>query len=193
MLALIGYYWIFLLLAFLIGLATAWWVWGSRKSPLDEPIVWPQDGVRHSGALVAFVPPAIAEPQMSAPGEAEPEEEEPMLLVSPLAADANPASPPAEGAPAPAAQQVTAPRPIHDTPDDLTIINGIGPQLNTLLSSLGISRFDQIANWSPEDIERIDSHLGVFRGRIVRDDWPAQARLLAAGDMATFWERYGQQ
>ncbi len=193
MLALIGYYWIWLLLAFLIGLATAWWVWGSRSSALDEPIVWPQDGLRHSGALVTFAPPAGAEPQSSATSEAEQQEEEPMLLVSPLSADSNPAPLPAEDEPAPLAQHVTALQPIHDTPDDLTIINGIGPQLNTLLGSLGITRFNQIADWSAEDIERIDSHLGVFRGRIARDDWPAQARLLAAGDMATFWERYGQQ
>ncbi len=193
MLALIGYYWICLLLAFLIGLTTAWWVWGSRGSALDEPIVWPQDGLRHSGALVTFVPPAVAEPENSTSDEAEQQQETPMLLVSPLSSDSEPAPSLAEEEPAPFARHITAPQPIHDTPDDLTIINGIGPQLNTLLSSLGISRFDQIANWSPEDIERIDSHLGVFRGRIVRDDWPAQARLLAAGDMATFWERYGQQ
>lgn len=193
MLALINYYWIWLLLAFFIGLATAWWVWGSRGSALDEPIVWPQDGLRHSGALVTFVPPAVPEPQSSATSEGEQQEEEPMLLVSPLAADSNPALPSAEDQPAPLAQHVTALPPVHDTPDDLTIINGIGPQLNTLLGSLGITRFNQIADWSAEDIERIDSHLGVFRGRIVRDDWPAQARLLAAGDMATFWQRYGQQ
>jgi predicted flap endonuclease-1-like 5' DNA nuclease len=43
----------------------------------------------------------------------------------------------------------------------------------------------------PEDIERIDGELGVFKGRILRDEWIAQARLLARGDMESFEQRYG--
>ena len=118
-----------------------------------------------------------------------------MLLVTPLPAGADTPAPSAahDHEPGPSIEDIPAQPPAADTPDDLTIINGIGPQLNTLLGSLGITRFDQIANWNAEDIERIDSHLGVFRGRIVRDEWPLQARLLAAGDMATFWARYGEQ
>ncbi|MBN8820307.1 MAG: hypothetical protein J0I80_16490 [Sphingomonas sp.] len=76
-------------------------------------------------------------------------------------------------------------------PDNLLLIKGVGPQLARLLNSLGVYRFDDIASWMPEDIELIDSHLGSFRGHIIRDEWIQQARLLARGDMETFNERYG--
>jgi predicted flap endonuclease-1-like 5' DNA nuclease len=36
--------------------------------------------------------------------------------------------------------------------DDLTRIKGLGPKLKTLLASLGVTRFDQIAGWSEEDV-----------------------------------------
>lgn len=76
-------------------------------------------------------------------------------------------------------------------PDDLTTIKGIGPQLDALLRDLGVTRFEDVAAWMPEDIERIDAALGPFKGRIIRDEWIAQARLLARGDMETFHQRYG--
>jgi glutaryl-CoA dehydrogenase len=43
-----------------------------------------------------------------------------------------------------------------------------------------------------DEIDRIDAQLGTFAGRIRRDDWPAQARYLAAGDMAGFEQRFGK-
>ncbi len=75
--------------------------------------------------------------------------------------------------------------------DDLLIIKGIGPKLNGLLGSLGITRFDQVANWSAGDVDKVDDHLGEFKDRIGREEWIPQAKLLAAGNMAE-WERiYG--
>jgi predicted flap endonuclease-1-like 5' DNA nuclease len=71
------------------------------------------------------------------------------------------------------------------------MIKGIGPQLVRLLNGLGVHRFDDIASWMPEDIEMINSHLGQFRGAIIRDEWIQQARLLARGDMENFRQRYG--
>ena len=75
--------------------------------------------------------------------------------------------------------------------DDLLIIKGIGPKLNGVLNGLGITRFDQIANWTAGDIDKVDDHLGEFKDRIGREEWIPQAKLLAAGNM-TEWERiYG--
>lgn len=76
-------------------------------------------------------------------------------------------------------------------PDDLKRIKGLGPRIATLLASLGVTRFDQIAAWSEADIAAIDAHLGQFAGRIVRDSWVEQARLLAAGDETEFAARFG--
>ncbi len=75
--------------------------------------------------------------------------------------------------------------------DDLLIIKGIGPKLNGILNGLGITRFDQIANWTAGDVDKVDDHLGQFQDRIGREEWIPQAKLLAAGNMPE-WERiYG--
>jgi len=65
--------------------------------------------------------------------------------------------------------------------DDLTLILGIGPGLAVLCNRLGFYHFDQIAAWSPEEIAWVDANLEGFRGRVTRDRWVAQARILAAG------------
>jgi len=66
------------------------------------------------------------------------------------------------------------------TADDLKKIAGVGPVLEKKLNQLGITRLDQIANLSDEDIARIDTALN-FKGRISRDDWIGQARKLSVG------------
>ncbi len=62
--------------------------------------------------------------------------------------------------------------------DDLKRISGVGPKLERLLNQNGIYYFWQIASWSPKDVTLIDEKLDVFRGRISRDDWVAQAGTL---------------
>ena len=76
--------------------------------------------------------------------------------------------------------------------DDLTRIKGLGPKLAEQLRALGVTRLDQIAAWDDAEIERIDAQLGRFQGRIRRDDWPGQARLLAAGDTAGYEATFGR-
>lgn len=76
--------------------------------------------------------------------------------------------------------------------DDLRRIKGLGPKLVTLLNGLGVTRYDQIAAWSEADIDRIDAQLGTFAGRIRRDSWVEQAKLLAAGDTAGFEAKFGK-
>ncbi|MDI7864360.1 5' DNA nuclease [Rhizobiaceae bacterium n13] len=61
--------------------------------------------------------------------------------------------------------------------DDLKAISGIGPKLEKVLNEMGIRRFADIAGWSDEDVRRIDDELG-FGGRILRDDWVGQAKVL---------------
>ena len=79
-----------------------------------------------------------------------------------------------------------------DDADNLTRIKGLGPKIATLLRSLGVTRFDQIAAWSEADVARIDSQLGTFQGRIARDNWIDQARYLSAGDVSGFESRFGK-
>ena len=42
------------------------------------------------------------------------------------------------------------------------------------------------------DIARVDAQMGNFKGRIVRDRWVEQARLLADGDIAGFEATFGK-
>ena len=76
--------------------------------------------------------------------------------------------------------------------DDLRRIKGVGPKLVTLLNSLGITTFAEIAAWSEADIDRIDTQLGAFAGRIRRDNWIEQAKMLSAGDTAGFEAKFGR-
>ena len=66
-------------------------------------------------------------------------------------------------------------------PDDLKIIKGIGPKLEALCHSLGFYHFDQIAHWTAEEIAWVDDNLEGFKGRVTRDAWVEQAKILAAG------------
>ena len=69
-------------------------------------------------------------------------------------------------------------------PDDLTRIKGIGRVLQAKLNELGIVTFQQIADFRPADIERVNEKLD-FPGRIERERWVDQAKDLAAkGDSA---------
>jgi predicted flap endonuclease-1-like 5' DNA nuclease len=77
-------------------------------------------------------------------------------------------------------------------PDDLTKLKGVGPKFAMLLNQLGITRFDQLARLSEGDIERLDQHLGAFRGRLERDQVPLQADYLARGDEDGFEQRFGK-
>jgi predicted flap endonuclease-1-like 5' DNA nuclease len=64
--------------------------------------------------------------------------------------------------------------------DDLKLIKGIGPRNEKACHALGIYQFRQIADWTPEEAIWVGHHMA-FPGRIEREHWIAQARLLASG------------
>lgn len=74
--------------------------------------------------------------------------------------------------------------PAFGAPDDLELIDGVGPMLASLLHEIGVFYFWQVAEWTPEEIDWVESKLKHFRGRIRRDDWVGHARTLAAGPTA---------
>ena len=69
--------------------------------------------------------------------------------------------------------------------DDLKLISGVGPKLEETLNELGIYHFDQVAKFETKDIAWIDARLR-FKGRIERDDWMSQAKVLAEGGETEF-------
>lgn len=196
--------WPLLALALGIGLALAWWLLAGRRRAKVERLgdADATIGARRNQALID-APPAAS---MAIGGEA------PSLAPPPLAATpepvAAPAAPPAAApeaapvaeAPAPSSSPEPelepaappAPQPAVTQDSDLARIKGVGPKLVAQLQALGVTTLAQIAQWDDADIARIDSQLGRFAGRIVRDDWVGQARLLNAGDLAAYEARFGK-
>lgn len=151
--------WLLVVLALLIGLATAWWIFaGSRRTrvQLEDRPDGEHGGAKRNQALIDA--PPVASAPVPAPQVAEP------------------VAPPAD----PAAG------------DDLTRIKGLGPKLVALLAEQGITSFAQIAAWDDAAVDRVDATLGRFQGRIRRDDWVRQARLLAVGDLAAYEAQFGR-
>ena len=69
--------------------------------------------------------------------------------------------------------------------DDLTRIKGVGLPIALELKKIGVTRFAQVAAWTDEDVAEVSRKLG-FTGRIERENWMAQARILADGDDLSF-------
>jgi predicted flap endonuclease-1-like 5' DNA nuclease len=64
--------------------------------------------------------------------------------------------------------------------DDLKLIKGIGPKNEQALNGLGVYHFSQIADWTPDNAIWMGHHMA-FPGRIERENWIPQAKLLGAG------------
>ncbi|WP_133489500.1 NADH-quinone oxidoreductase subunit E [Aliiroseovarius marinus] len=69
--------------------------------------------------------------------------------------------------------------------DDLKQLKGVGPKLEQTLNELGFWHFDQIAKWGADEIAWVDDNLK-FKGRIERDGWIEQAKILAEGGETEF-------
>jgi large subunit ribosomal protein L19 len=69
-------------------------------------------------------------------------------------------------------------------PDNLAAISGLTPELVGRLHGIGVTKYEQIANFSGEDIINVEEVLNL-NGAIERNNWVAQAReLLSAADAA---------
>jgi predicted flap endonuclease-1-like 5' DNA nuclease len=174
--------WVAFALVLLIGLLVAWWLFRRARTPERRER---RPDVLDEGAAPAQRNQSLIDaPSASAVVQAGAGPETPTPVGE------------TEGASA-AEEAAVAPPPPQPVPpageaDDLRRIKGVGPKLVTLLHSLGITRYEQIAGWTEEDIDRIDPQLGAFAGRIHRDSWVEQAGFLAAGDTAGFEAKFGK-
>ena len=73
--------------------------------------------------------------------------------------------------------------------DNLKEIEGIGPAMEKLVNEMGFFHFDQIARWSEADVAWVDANLKGFKGRVTRDRWVAQARIIVDEGLEAFRER----
>ncbi|MGH6649633.1 MAG: hypothetical protein ACREB7_00740 [Sphingopyxis sp.] len=153
--------------------------------PVTPPVVAPPPPPPPVAAPPPPPPPA-PEPVVEAAPEPEAPPAPAELAPPPPAAAAEP-----EPAPAPAPEPAPAQAPAAAKVDNLQLIKGLGPKLAGLLNGLGVTGFQQIADWTDADIAIIDPQLGAFQGRIARDNFVDQAAYLARGDKAGFEAKYG--
>jgi len=164
--------WLIVLAALVLVVLVAWWLLVASRRTRIERTEAPGDGLsaRRNQALID-APPAVA-----------------------IDAEIPPPTPVGLAGVGEAVAAAAAPVPV-DLPggeDDLLQIKGLGPKLVEQLRELGVTSFAQIAAWDEAEIDRIDARLGRFQGRIRRDDWPAQARLLATGDKSGYEAKFGK-
>lgn len=113
--------------------------------------------------------------------------------ATPTEAPANPyqtgerAAPPEAIVPAEVAAEAPTPAMPAARPDNLTLIEGIGPKIAAALVGAGVTTFARVAEMAPADLEAIVRSAGV---RMVGkgESWPMQARLAADGKMAELQE-----
>ncbi len=142
-----------------------------RNAPEPAPVLR-DDDAPESHAPVADEPIAAASPSVAIP-------------ATETAAPA-PVAPPEQAPIAPAAPAQS----YADGP--VTQLKGLGPKVAAQLGALGVATVGEMAALSDSEAQRIDAQLGNFTGRMGRDRWIEQARLLAAGDKAGFEAVFGK-
>ncbi len=152
------------------------------------------------------VPPIADAPVAGVPVTPDRLADEPIAAAAPYeASPATEVAPPAPVEPDPAPVPApTAPTPIPATPVEtlaptqsyadgpVTQLKGLGPKVAMQLGTLGVATVGDMAALSESEAQNIDAQLGSFTGRMGRDRWIEQARLLAAGDKAGFEAVFGK-
>ena len=89
---------------------------------------------------------------------------------------------------APAKKRGSAPKPAPVQKDDLKRIKGIGRLNEARLNAIDIIAFSQIAEWTAKDQREMGERLA-FPGRIEREEWVKQAKVLVKGGQTVFAKR----
>ena len=82
--------------------------------------------------------------------------------------------------------------PAPAVPDSLTILKGVGEKFAAKLEDFGVTRIQQIADWTPDEARAVDEKLDTFAGRIARDQLVDQAALIVAGRTTEYEARFGK-
>ena len=184
--------------AILIGLVVAVIVWAILWLGWTDPQAAPQ-APRAAAAAVATPIPSNASAKVA---------ETAASIATVTAADVAPAAvtamPAAEKAAKPAAAKAAKPaaektakpaaadkpavlaKARDGGPDDLKMIKGVGPVLEKALHENGVFHFDQVAAWKIKDARWFDENVKGANGRVIRDEWIKQAKILAKGGTTAF-------
>ena len=146
---------------------------------IESPVTLTSSSAASTPAAVtaaAAAPVAVleADPEPELVVEANPE---PVPVVEAPEVEADPEPVVTEAAAAPAVGRVDSSETAEwrtVEADDLKVIKGIGPKLESLLHEIGIRTYEQIAAFPADYIAQLDDFLS-FTGRIERDQWVSQA------------------
>lgn len=163
-----------------VPLLTPWRDKGAMHNPAPS-------AVKQNAEPVAIVTKVAAGTPADATGATKAEAQAKSTAKPDAEPAAKPAKAAAEASPGKKPEVLSAAR--ESGPDDLKMIKGVGPKLEQLLHSMGFYHFDQIAKWTEEEISWVDQNLEGFKGRVSRDNWVEQAKLLADGKETEFSAR----
>ncbi|MFO1422039.1 MAG: hypothetical protein U1F70_00045 [Candidatus Competibacteraceae bacterium] len=144
-----------------------------RHGGFDSPAPAEPPPTADTPETIVSEPPAMVEPTVAV-------ESPPVALAPPSAPEPTPVA----EAPVVEAPTIQPTASIPKSPDDLKLINGIGPALEKKLNACGVTNFRELATLSDADIQRIEVAIK-FTGRIRREDWIGQAK-------AHYLHKYGQ-
>lgn len=147
-----------IVVALLVGLILGM-PWGAGKSSAVKPLAMPE--ASPTAAEPAKAPVAAPAAFVSTPAPA----------AAPVAASDGP-------------ERLKAPR--GGKADNLKEIEGIGPAMEKLVNELGFYHFAQIASWSDADVAWVDANMKNFKGRIIRDKWVSQAKIIVSEGLEAF-------
>lgn len=170
-----------IVIALLVGLLVGWWIFKRLRSASGGDIGSPR-------------PSETVEPPPPAP----PLEEDRPVRASVDGPERNGLASSGAAAASDVAGQVLGVQ-VHEElpgasgpPDNLEIMKGVGPKLATRLHENGITRFEQLARLSDNEVSILDEKMGPFKGRLRRDRIVEQASYLARGDTDGFEARFGK-
>jgi predicted flap endonuclease-1-like 5' DNA nuclease len=173
---LLGEIWILLALAALLGLFAGWIIWGGKS----------QVNVHDLQAKLDTCQAKLKECEnRPVPKAAAPVAVAPVVAATPVVSEDYDGDGILEGAnEGVRPEALQGPR--GGKADDLKQIKGIGLKMEKLCNSLGFYHFDQIAGWNTQEVAWVDANLEGFKGRVTRDEWVKQAKILAAGGTTEF-------
>ena len=163
-------------------------IWGTMRRRAKAAAI--ADSLRHERAIrdVDDGDDDVVEP----PVATDPPPEPAPIPIAPVAVSPVEAMP--EQPPEPTAELHPEPTAVDPSPDryPLTMLKGLGPRAATALAAHGIASIADLAALDPARAAAIDAGLGPLAGRIARDRWIEQARLLIAGDLAGYEAAFGK-